>query len=54
MKIIAVEKPEEISGGLPGIAVPGLPGIPYVTCPGDSGKDDRKDEDRSGGVTFTW
>ncbi len=37
-----------------GICLPTMPGIPYVTAPGDYPKDDKKDEDRSGGVTYTW
>ena len=50
MKIVN-EKLEKIFGGLPGIAVPGLPDTPYVTAPGDYSRDD---EPRDGGATGSW
>lgn len=41
---------DRVAGGLPGIAVPGEPGVPYVTVPGDDSGDKPKD----GGATGTW
>lgn len=49
---ITGEELDLVAGGLPGIAVPGLPGTPYVTAPGDYGKD--KKESRDGGATGSW
>lgn len=43
-------KLDKIAGGLPGIAVPGLPGVPFVTIPSDIDKDEPKD----GGATGSW
>lgn len=43
------EKLDAVSGG--GIALPGVPGIPYVTTPGDPKEED---ELRDGGATFSW
>ena len=43
---------EKVAGGFIGLAVPGLPGTPYVTAPGDYGKD--KKESRDGGATGSW
>ena len=39
---------EQITGG--SLPIPGIPGIPYVTAPADTDKDEHKD----GGATYTW
>jgi bacteriocin-like protein len=39
---------EQITGG--SLPIPGIPGIPYVTAPADTDKDEPKD----GGATYTW
>ena len=49
-KKITNEKLEKVAGGIIGLVVPALPNIPYVTAPGDSGKDEPKD----GGATGSW
>ena len=51
LKLSGVEL-EKIAGGFTGLVVPGLPGTPYVTAPGDYGKD--KKESRDGGATGSW
>jgi hypothetical protein len=43
---------QKVNGG--GLVLPTMPNIPYVTAPGDYPKETKKDEDRSGGVTYTW
>ena len=49
---LSMDSLDQVSGGTPGLVVPCLPGIPYVTVPGDTKKDE--DGDGSGGYTFTW
>ncbi len=46
---ITNEELEKVSGGYPGIAITGLPGIPYITIPVEP-----KDEPRDGGATGGW
>lgn len=47
--MISDERLEKVSGGFPGLTVPGMPDTPYVTVPGEP-----DDEPKDGGVTFTW
>lgn len=47
--MISDERLEMVSGGFPGLIVPGIPDTPYVTVPGEP-----DDEPKDGGVTFTW
>ena len=46
---ITNEELEKLSGGYPGIAISGLPGIPFVPIPVEP-----KDEPRDGGATGGW
>ena len=46
---ITNEELEKVSGGYPGIAISGLPGIPFVPIPVEP-----KDEPRDGGATGGW
>ena len=41
----------KVYGG--GLVVPTIPNIPYVTAPGDYGKE-KKDEPKDGGATGGW
>ena len=43
---------EKVAGGS-GIFGPIVPGIPYIMAP-DYPEDPKKDEDKGGGVTYTW
>ena len=49
MEKIAPEELDKVSGG--GIALPSIPGIPYVTIPG---VEEKNDEPKDGGATYTW
>ena len=48
-KAIGSEELEKVSGGE--IALPSIPGIPYVTIPGG---EEKQDEPKDGGATYTW
>ena len=49
-EMLTNEDLDKVAGGTPGLVVPCIPGIPYVTVPGDYGKDKPKD----GGATGSW